>query len=90
MSIDGPPGDSSEMLHQLGSFEPMEAKRLLPALEMHGIPFEIETDNSALAHPNRWMGLAFGLYPDGSKIVVFVPESEMARALDVLHGLFPA
>ena len=40
--------DTSEMLHQLGAFEPHEAKKVLPLLEATGIRFEVEADHTAL------------------------------------------
>ena len=81
--------DSSEMSHQLGAFEPMAVKKVLPVLEAEGIPFEIEADHSALTQPNRYLQLYFGMYPDGSKIVVFVRESDLPNARIALERLFP-
>jgi hypothetical protein len=81
--------ESSEMLHQLGAFEPIEAKRVLPILEAHEIPFEVERDDSALTRPNRALELYFGMYPEGSKLAVFVRESDLPRALKALEHLFP-
>jgi len=72
--------DEEAMMFQLGAFEPTEAKRLLPQLEAAGIPFEIEADNSALLQPGRSAALALGMYPAGSKIVIFVPEATADRA----------
>jgi hypothetical protein len=81
--------DSPEMLHQLGAFEPIEAKRVLPLLEAHQIPFEVERDDSALGQPNRALQFYFGMYPEGSKLAVFVRESDLPRALKALEHLFP-
>lgn len=78
-----------EMLQQLGTFEPMDAKRLLPLLEAEHIAFEVEADDSALLRPNRWMSLAVGIYPEGSKVLVFVSESDLPRAMEILETLFP-
>lgn len=80
---------NEEMLRQLGAFEPMDAKRLLPLLEAEHIPFEVEADDSALSKPNRWLHLYFGMYPEGSKVVVFVAESDLPRATQILETLFP-
>lgn len=81
--------DTSEMLHQVGSFEPHEAKKILPKLEATGIRFEIEADHSALAQPNRTLQLYFGMNPEGSKLAVFVPESQIDQAMAVIKDLFP-
>lgn len=80
---------SDEMLHQVGAFEPSEAKRLLPLFEAEQIPFEVESDHSALAKPGRWLQQYFGMYPEGSKLVVFVPESFVPRAEAIVRRLFP-
>ena len=81
--------DSSEMLHQLGAFEPHEAKKILPLLEAMGVRFEVEVDHSALAQPNRAVLLYFGMYPEGSKLAVFVPEAEVEKAMAAIRDLFP-
>ena len=78
-----------EQMQQIGAFEPSDAKRAFALLEAHQIPFEIEADNSALADPNRTIQLLFGIYPEGSKILVFVPESKVADAEVALKPLFP-
>jgi len=80
---------SEEMLHQVGSFDPSEAKRLLAAFEAKGIPFEVESDHSALAKPGRWLEQYLGMYPEGSKLVVFVPESSLPKAEAIFRELFP-
>ena len=82
--------DEPEMMHQLGAFEPNEATRLLQRLEADGIPFELDRDDTALAAPNRALQLYLGMYPEGSKLVVFVPASRLEKALTVLKELFPA
>jgi hypothetical protein len=84
-TMDGNP----ESMHQLGAFEPREAKKLLPLLEAKGIRFEVEMDHSALARPNRALQLYFGMYPEGSKLVIFVPESEVGKAMATIKELFP-
>jgi hypothetical protein len=81
--------DSSEMLHQLGAFEPMEARKILPLLESHQIPFEVEGDHSALGHPNRALLLYFGMSPEGSKLAVFVREQDLPKAIELVGQLFP-
>jgi hypothetical protein len=77
-----------EMMHQIGAFEPFEAKRVLALLEAHEIPFEVEADHSALANPTRPLQFYFGMYPEGSKLAVFVPESKEQRALEALKAMF--
>ena len=78
-----------EMMHQVGAFEPFEAKKLLELFEAEGIPFEIESDYSALASPSRYLQLSLGMYPEGSKLLVFVPESSLAKAEALLRDRFP-
>jgi hypothetical protein len=73
----------------LGAFEPTEARRLLPLLEKHHINFRIEADNSALARPNRFLWAYFGVYPDGSKIIVYVPEDQLSEVMEITKTLFP-
>jgi hypothetical protein len=74
---------------QIGSFEPMEAKRVFPLLDQHQIPFEMEGDHSRLQAPFRFLQLEFGLYPEGSKVLIFVPEKDEIRAQQLLATLFP-
>lgn len=81
--------DSGPLLHQLGAFEPSDVKKVLGELERLGIAFELEADHSALGEPNRALQLYFGLYPEGSKLLVFVREPDLARAEDVVRRLFP-
>jgi hypothetical protein len=78
-----------ESMQQIGAFEPSDAKRVLALLEAQQIPFEIEADNSALADPNRAIQLLCGLYPEGAKMIIFVPESRLPDAEAVLNRLFP-
>ncbi len=81
--------DDPELMHQLGAFEPHEAKKVLPRLAAAGIRFEVEADNSALARPTRVLELYFGVYPEGSKLAVFVPESQLEKAMATIKDLFP-
>jgi hypothetical protein len=80
---------SEEMLQQVGAFDPSDAKRVVASLEAQGIPFEVEADDSALFTPNRWLQLSVGMYPEGSKVIVFVPESKVPDAMKALKVLFP-
>ena len=79
--------DAEPLLHQLGTFDPAEATRLVALLEEHGVTFEIETDQSALSGSNDFSGLQFGVNPEGAKILIFVPEPELARAQELLTRL---
>jgi hypothetical protein len=81
--------DSDNLWCQIGSFEPSEAKRLLPLLEGAQIPFELEADHSRLLTPGRFLQLEFGLYPEGSKLIVFVPQEHESRAEQLVATLFP-
>ena len=80
---------SDERLHQLGSFDPADAKRILAALESASIPFDVEADYSALAKPGRSMELYLGMSPEGSKLAVFVPAAKLESAQAELRRLFP-
>lgn len=82
-------GKVPEILHQLGAFEPMEAKRILPLLESNGIAFEVEADDSALHEPNRHVQLLYGNLPIGSRLAVFVHESDLPTAREIVTKLFP-
>jgi len=73
----------------IGAFEPREAKRVITLLDEGHIPFELQEDNSALANPNRGIALSLGMYPEGSRIVIMVPESEADRASEILMKLYP-
>jgi hypothetical protein len=79
--------DDEPLLHQLGAFDPAEATRLVDLLEKDGIDFEIETDQSALSGSNDFSGLQFGVNPEGAKILLFVPEPDLARAQALLLRL---
>jgi hypothetical protein len=79
--------DAEPLLHQLGAFDPAEATRLVALLEQHQVTFEIETDQSALSGSNDFSGLQFGLNPEGAKILIFIPEPELARAQELLRRL---
>jgi len=82
--------DEPEILHQLGTFEPHEASKILPKLEAGGIRFELERDDTALAEPTRSLQLYLGMYPEGSKLAVFVPESQLEKAQATVQSLFPS
>ena len=79
--------DAEPLLHQLGAFDPAEATRLVALLEQHQVTFEIETDQSALSGSNDFSGLQFGLNPECAKILIFIPEPELARAQELLRRL---
>jgi len=81
--------DEPETMHQLGAFEPHEAKKVLPRLEAEGIRFELEVDNTELMKPTHAAQLYLGIYPEGSKLLVFVPASQLDRAMVALKELFP-
>ncbi len=81
--------EAPDLLHQLGAFEPMDAKKVLPLLEAQNIPFEVEADHSALGQPNRTIQLYLGMSPEGSKLAVFVREADIPRALKIVEHLFP-
>ena len=73
----------------LGEFEPADAKRILEKFEEVGVVFEIAADHSELQRPGRTANLIFGMYPEGSKVAIFVIEDHFERANDALRGLFP-
>lgn len=73
----------------LGKFEPADSKRLLEALEARGIAFEIAADHSELLRPGRTVEMILGTFPDGSKMAVFVKESDLAAAQNVMRQVFP-
>jgi len=77
--------DEKPLLHQLGAFDPSEASRLLPLLEQSHVPFELETDQTALTGRNEFSALQFGVNPEGAKILVFVPEPSFAEAQEILR-----
>jgi len=76
-------------MHVIGTFEPRDAKRVMTLLDESHIPFELQEDNSALATPNRGIALSLGMYPDGSRIIIMVPEPEADRASELLMKLYP-
>ena len=82
--------DDEPLLHQLGAYDPAEATRLAELLEKSGIPFEIETDQSAFSGSNDFSGLQFGVNPESAKILVFVTEPDLARAEALVRQHFPA
>lgn len=79
--------DDEPLLHQLGAFDPAEATRLIELLEQRDIAYEIETDTSALSGTNDFSGLQFGVNPEGAKILIFVPEANLAAAQALLRSL---
>lgn len=81
--------EANEPLHLIGAFDPSDTKRVIAALEAAAIPFEVESDHSALAKPGRWVSLALGMPTEGSKLAIFVPESKVEQALDEVKPLFP-
>ncbi|MDR2983054.1 MAG: hypothetical protein LBV12_12520 [Puniceicoccales bacterium] len=81
--------DEEEILHELCSLEPMLAKRVIEKLENEKIPFEVEADHSALNDPVRALKLYFFMSPEGSKAVIFVPESYLDQATALLKTVIP-
>lgn len=79
--------DEEPLLHQLGAFDPDEATRLVELLDKHGVPCEIETDQSALTGSNDFSGLQFGVNPESAKILIFVSEAALAQAQTLLGQL---
>lgn len=79
--------DDEPLLHQLGAFDPEEATRLAELLDQHSVPFEVETDSTALTGANDFSGLQFGTNPESAKILIFVPEADLARAQGLLGQL---
>jgi len=80
---------SDEMMHEIGGFETSDVQRVLEALDVAGIPFEIEGDHTQLLGSSRTFQMAMGMYPPGSRILVFVPESRLQDAQTIVAGLFP-
>ena len=76
--------DDEPLFHQLGAFDPAEATRLAELLEQQKIHYEIETDESALTGSNDFSALQFGVNPEGAKILIFVPEGNLAQAQTLL------
>jgi len=81
--------DEPDSMPQLGTFEPHEATKILPRLEAEGIHFELERDDTALAEPTRALQLYLGMYPEGSRMLVFVPEAQLEKAKAIINELFP-
>lgn len=73
----------------LGSFEPGDAKVLLPLLEEHGVTFEIQADHSALLQPGRAASLYLGFAPQGSALEVWVSAEQLAHVRKLLRFLYP-
>ncbi|MDR2863551.1 MAG: hypothetical protein LBV54_06745, partial [Puniceicoccales bacterium] len=59
-------GETGEILHELGAYPPILAKRVLAELEAAKIPFEIEADHSALSDPLRGIQIYLFTSPEGS------------------------
>lgn len=74
----------------LGPYEPRDAERVIAVLEEEGIPFDVESDHSALNDPMRHVALYFALGPEGSKIGLLVKTEDFERAERlVLDRVFP-
>ena len=80
---------SVEKFEAIVAFEPREVRRVVALLEAQEIPFDLQADNSALSNPVRAVQLSMGIYPEGPKIVVFVPEADYAAALEAISVMFP-
>jgi hypothetical protein len=78
-----------EMMHDIGGFEPSDVTRVLEALDAAGIRFEIEADHTQLLAAGRTFEMAMGMYPPGSRVLIFVPESRVADAQAIVAKLFP-
>ncbi len=76
-------------MQPLITLDPSDAKHLAALLEKEAIPFELSADDSALLMPGREVMMSLGMYPEGSKIVVSVPEDKAAKATELLNQLFP-
>jgi hypothetical protein len=77
-------------MQPLGTFEPSEAKRMLPLLEAHSIAFEIDADDSAMTVPGREVEMFMGMYPRGSQVEIRVPASSLQAGLELVQSLYPA
>lgn len=88
MSQPTDPSDDDEWYH-VGSFEPRYAKRVFKVLEARGIPFDVESDHSALSDPTRAVGFYLGTYPGGSELIIHAPRSREGEIRTVLSELFP-
>jgi hypothetical protein len=75
--------------HLLGKFEPSDAKRILEEFERQLIRFEVAADHSELLRPGRTQDLFFGMYPEGSKLAIYVDADASAKADAIVQQLFP-
>ncbi len=80
---------AGEFLHAIGAFDPSDAKKIITALESEHIYFEVESDHSELAKPRRFVFHYLGMFPDGSKLVIFVPASSVPQAERIVRTLYP-
>jgi hypothetical protein len=80
---------SGEMMHQIGAFEPIEARKLLTAFEANGIPFELEAEDSPLAQAGTALQAELGMNPNSGMLSIFVPESFLSAAQQILSVQFP-
>jgi hypothetical protein len=78
-----------EMMHEVGAFDPLDARKILEALEAAGTRFEVESDHSELTRPGRAFQLAVGMSPAGSKLRIFVPASSLPAVQTIIAQLFP-
>jgi hypothetical protein len=81
--------DPSELMQQLGTFEPPEAMKVLPLLEAAGIHFEIEIEPGLLARTSGALQAYLGIDPDASKLAVFIPASQLASAKTAAKAWLP-
>ncbi len=79
----------SDLMQQLGTFEPPEAMKVLPLLEAGGIPFEIEMEPGLLARTSGALQAYLGIDPDAAKLAVFVPASQLAQAMAAVKAWLP-
>ena len=80
---------SEEMLHEVGAFDPHDAKKILDAFEARGIAFEIDTDNRDVMSDGREFQQQMGMCPAASQLIIFVRESLLPQAQAVIAELFP-
>jgi hypothetical protein len=81
--------DNHDEMQSLGSFEPSDAKRVLPLLEAHSIAFEVNADDSEMTRPGREVEMFMGMYPPGSQVVIRVPASSLQTGLELIQTLYP-
>ena len=82
--------DESPTHGLLGPYPPRDAERVIAVLEEEGIPFDVESDHSALNDPMRHVALYFALGPEGSKVGILVKAEDFDRAERlVLERVFP-